>query len=70
MSWLVFNIIKEKIIGKELFVRKKQNFSGKKGVHPLVRLTACLRRLAYGDLSDREDENLAIAGSTVDASLK
>jgi hypothetical protein len=46
------------------------NFSGQKGVHPLVRLTACLRQLAYGDSSDREDENLEIAESTIDASLK
>jgi hypothetical protein len=70
MPRLVFNTINEKIIGKGLFVEMKQNFSGKKGVHPLVRLTACLRRLAYGDSSDREDENLDIAESTVDASLK
>jgi hypothetical protein len=66
----VFNKIQENIIGKGLFVDRKMNFSGQKGVHPLVRLTACLRRLAYGDSSDREDENLEIADSTIDASLK
>jgi hypothetical protein len=42
----VFNKIQENIIGKGLFVDRKMNFSGQKGVHPLVRLTACLRRLA------------------------
>jgi hypothetical protein len=66
----VFNKIQEKIIGKGLFEHRKMNLSGRKGIHPLVRLTACLRRLAYGDSSDREDENLEIAKSTVDESLK
>jgi hypothetical protein len=31
MPRLVFNTIKEKIIGKGLMVEKQQNFSGKKG---------------------------------------
>jgi hypothetical protein len=66
----VFNNIWEKIKEKGLFVESKINFSGKKGIHPLVRFTACLRRLAYGDSADREDENLEIAKSTVNASVK
>jgi hypothetical protein len=44
------------------------NFSGNKGIHPLVCLTACLRRLAYGDSAER-DENLEMAESTITASL-
>jgi hypothetical protein len=38
----VFYNIWNKIRGKGLFVEKEINFSGKKGIHPLVRLTACL----------------------------
>jgi hypothetical protein len=66
----VFNNIWEKIKEKGLFVDSKINFSGKKGIHPLVHFTACLWRLAYGDSADREDENLEIAELTVNASVK
>jgi hypothetical protein len=70
MPHTVFNNIKDKIIGKGLFVERNMNFSGNKGIHPLVRLTACLRRLAYGDSADRDDENLDMAESTINASLR
>jgi hypothetical protein len=72
MPWSVFYQIYGAIkkLGKGLFVQSKLNFSGKKGIHPLVRLTACLCRLAYGDSADREDENLEMAESTVNKSLK
>jgi hypothetical protein len=54
MPRAVFNMIQEKIIGKGLFREKVANFSGKKGIHPLVRLTACILRLfAYGDAADQ-----------------
>jgi hypothetical protein len=58
------------ILGQGLFVQSKINFSGKKGIHPLLRMTACFRRLAYGDSSDRDDENLEMAESTINKSLK
>jgi hypothetical protein len=70
MPRVVFYRIYGAIFGKGLFVQSKLNFSGKKGIHPLVRLTACLRRLAYGDSADREDENLEMAESTINKSLK
>jgi hypothetical protein len=70
MPRAVFNRIKEAIIGKGLFCKKVANFSGKKGIHPLVRLTACIRRLAYGDSADLDDENLYMAESTINMSLK
>jgi hypothetical protein len=66
----VFNMIKEMIIGKGLFREKVAHFSGKKGIHPLLCLTACIRRLAYGDLADQDDENLDMAESTINISLK
>jgi hypothetical protein len=70
MPRAVFCNIWEKIRGKGLFVESKINFSGKKGIHPLVRLTTCLRRLAYGDSADRDDENLEMAELTINKSFK
>jgi hypothetical protein len=61
---------KEAIIGKGLFREKVENFSGKKGIHPLVSLTACICQLAYGDSANRDDENLNMAESTINMSLK
>jgi hypothetical protein len=66
----VFYRIYGKIIGQGLFVQSKINFSRKKGIHPLLRMTACFRRLAYGDSLDRDDENLEMAESTINKSLK
>jgi hypothetical protein len=51
-------------------VESKINFSGNKGIHPLVQLTACIRRLAYGDSADRNDKNLEMAESTINKSFK
>jgi hypothetical protein len=70
MPRTVFDRIRETIIGKGLFQEKTVNLSGEKGIHPLVRLTACIRRLAYGDSADRDDENLEMAESTINKSLK
>jgi hypothetical protein len=70
MPRAVFNKIKEKIIRKGLFREKVANFSGKKGIHPLVCLRACIRWLAYGDGADRDDENLDMAKLTINMSLK
>jgi hypothetical protein len=66
----VFYNIWSKIYGKGLFTEHIKNYSGEKGIHPLVRLTACLRRIAYGDSADRDDENLEMAESTINKSLK
>lgn len=46
-----------------------KNAAGKCGIHPLVRMTAVFRVLAYGDTCDREDENLQIGESTLDNAL-
>jgi hypothetical protein len=70
MPRAVFCNIWEKIRGKGLFVESKINFSGKKGIHPLVQLTVCIQRLAYGDSADRDDENLEMAESTINKSFK
>jgi hypothetical protein len=43
-------------MGRDPFIQK-QDVTGKMGVHPLVKLVACLRYIAYGDAYDR-DENI------------
>lgn len=57
MSRALFNVIHDRLMGKEPFVQK-YDATGKLGIRPLVKLVACLRFLAYGDSYDREDENL------------
>lgn len=42
----------------------RENALGKWVIHPLVRTTASLRGLAYGDAYDREDENMRLAKTT------
>ena len=37
----------------------------KLGIHPLCKLTACLRYVTYGDAYNREDENLYIGATTL-----
>lgn len=69
MPRTIFNRIYNQIVGNSPFVQRFDALK-KPGITPLVRLTACLRKLAYGDASDRDDENLEIAESTLDASFK
>jgi hypothetical protein len=69
MPRTVFNRLKDGIIGKGPFVLQT-DAAKKGGIHPLVRLVACLRKLSYGDTTDREDENLAIGESTLDRDYK
>jgi hypothetical protein len=69
MPRAVFNKIKEKIFGRGSFVQRHDAL-GKPGIHPLVRLTACLRRLAYGTSDDAQDEKFEIGEETLRKSLK
>ena len=65
----VFNAIEDAMMGSDPFVQKT-DILGKQGIHPLVKLVACLRYLACGDAYDREDENLRIAQSTLAVIVK
>jgi hypothetical protein len=40
------------------------NAAGKKGIHPLVKTTACFRHIAYGTGADELDEKFQISEST------
>jgi hypothetical protein len=61
MPQTVFNKIQEKIIGEEPFIQYTNPITQKLQIRPLVWLTVCLRHLAYGDATDREDENLQMS---------
>jgi hypothetical protein len=64
-----FHRIYDSLSGKGLFRWHKQ-LDGSPGISPLVRLTACLRFLGYGDPHDRQDEHLCLAESTTRKSTK
>jgi hypothetical protein len=67
---IVFNLIYETlIIGQENPFVQKYDALGKPGISPLVRLTACFRKLAYGDSCDREDENLRLSQESLRMSI-
>ena len=65
----VFLRIYEQVSGEDPFVQKQDMF-GNPGISPIVRLVACLRKLAYGGPSDRDDENLEISKASIDKSYK
>jgi Plant transposon protein len=65
----VFNVVHNRLMGVDPFIHKTDCF-GNKGIYPLVKLVASFRFLAYGDSYDREDENLRIAESTLNAIVR
>jgi hypothetical protein len=66
----IFQRIYSQIANKgEFHAPTRCNAAGKHGIHPLVRMTAVFRVLAYGDASDREDEHFQIGESTLDAAV-
>ena len=64
-----FQKLCDKILGKGTFAQH-QDATKKRGINPLVRLTACMRKLACGDASDREDEVLQISETVVNDCFK
>ena len=69
VSRVVFNTLYNEVYGVDPFIQK-YDAVGKKGIHPLVRFTACFRMIAYGDSFDREDENFRLSGSALRPSFK
>ena len=65
----VFSVIYDRINGQGEFVEAKDCI-GKPGIHPLVRISACLRYLCYGCATDREDENMRIGSSTLNKAVR
>jgi hypothetical protein len=65
----IFNQIADKLLGEYPFVQMK-DVCGVPGIHPLCRLVACFRLLAYGDAADREDENLRMSEDSLRNTIK
>lgn len=65
----VFNRIKNALIRPGGF-EHKFDATHKPGIYPLVRLVACLRKIAYGDADDREDEHLELSKSSLSDTMK
>jgi len=69
MSREVFAKVKDAVIGEPPFT-VTVDATGKPGIDPLVRLVACLRRLAYGTAGDMSDETFEISKSVVNRDTK
>ena len=69
MPRCVFNRVHEALIGTVPFVHRVDALK-KPGIYPLVRLFACLRKLAYGTAADAYDENLEISESQIMVDFK
>jgi hypothetical protein len=64
ISRQIFNRLHDKLVGTDPFIHKRDCF-GNLGIHPLVKLVACLRYVSYGDAFDREDENLRLSETSL-----
>ena len=49
---------------KHPYFQHEKNCAGRRGIHPLVKTTACFRHIAYGTSADQLDEYLQISEST------
>ena len=67
---VVFVEVWKKMEGKGPFKQHYDCIMNEPGIHPLVRMVACWRRLSYGDASDRSDENFQILETSLDDSFK
>lgn len=65
----VFDKINNGINGRGSF-KQSYNCTGKAGIHPLCRLTAVLRMIAYGDAADRQDEYMHLSETSTIDSMK
>ena len=69
MERTVFETVYRAVASEQPFVLR-QDCTKKVGIHPLVRFTACLRVLTYGNCADGYDETFQIAESTLIESVK
>lgn len=65
----VFFKVYNAIHGKDIFVQRR-DAAKKNGIHPLVRMTAALRIVAYGIAADAIDEYLQVSQDSVILSMK
>ena len=69
MPRIVFNRLFTELEGEGLFVRKKDGLK-REGIHPLQRMVAAIRMLAYGTAADSLDEYLSMSEDSVLQSFK
>ena len=65
----LFKTVWDRIHGKPPFVQYYDRCTKEPGISPLVRFVACLRKLCYGDPSDRTGEQYDISESALDQSF-
>lgn len=65
----VFEKIYERIEGKGIFVQRRDAVK-REGIHPLLRMTAAMRMLAYGGAADALDEYLQMSEDSIMLSTK
>jgi len=71
VSSAMFQRAYEGVHGKKpFFPAGKKDATGRRGIHPLVRLTAVFRMLAYGTCADSQDEQFQISETSADNALK
>jgi len=66
----LFNKLMNDIVNHDSWFRQKKDAVGKLGAHPLLKLTAALRMLAYGVSADAISEYTRLSESTVMESMK
>jgi hypothetical protein len=70
MSKLLFDHIYTAVVDHDPYFHQRANAAGKLGLHPLLKVTAAMRMLAYGGSADALDENLGLSESTALESLR
>lgn len=65
MRRVLFNRIFDAVQAHSSFFTQKEDCTGKPGIHPMMKMTAALRVLAYGCCGDSLDETLEISESVV-----
>ena len=65
----LFLMITDSITQHNKYFIQKRNATGKLGLHPIQKVAAALRMLAYGGAADANDENIQIYESTTLESL-
>ena len=61
----LFSKVYDGVVAHDAYFSHKRDCTGKWGVHPLMKIIAALRVLAYGCSADSLDENLEISETTV-----
>jgi hypothetical protein len=66
----LFLSIVEAVSRHDAYFTLRKDCTGKKGIHPVMKVTAALRMLCYGTPADALDENLEISETVVLESMK